>query len=255
MIGSNPGPTCATPALPAVTSGSVSRDLCDEYSNNKERAAQAIKICTDDINSEKYNDDNNRLATRYRGIAYGNKGEYDKAIADHNKAIELAPRYAKAYNNRGVDYADKDYERALADYNKALDLDPKYAMAYVNRGNIYRKKKGDYERTIAEYNKALEVDPKFAMAYYVRGNAYSQKKIFDKAIADYNKAIELDPRIIGAYYNMACLYSVNNQTTDACAWLDKAIIAGYSNWEHIKKDNDLDNIRSDACYKTLMSGK
>ncbi len=261
MIGCNIGLSNTALAVPSVRSKSVSKDLCDEYSDNKEKAAQAVEICTDDINSGVYNGwdskGQNRLATRYnnRGIAYGNKGDYDRAIADHNKAIELDPRYAKAYNNRGVDYADKDYEKALADYNKAVELDPKYAMAYLNRGNIFRKKKGDFDRAIAEYNKALEVDTKFALAYYVRGNAYSQKKDTDKAIADYNRAIEIDPRIIGAYYNMACLYSVNNHIAEACTWLNKAIVAGYTNWEHIKKDNDLDNVRNDACYKTIISGK
>ena len=39
-----------------------------------------------------------------RGIAYGDKGEYDKAIEDYSKAIELNPEYAEAYNNRGNAY-------------------------------------------------------------------------------------------------------------------------------------------------------
>ena len=239
---------------------SSATDWCDKYSNIKDKADQAIEICTNDINSGTYNGIDNkgqdRLATRYnnRGIAYGNKGDYDKAIADHNKAIELDPKYAKAYNNRGADNADRDYEKALADYNKAIELDPKYAMAYLNRGNIYRKKKGDYDRAIIEYNTALEIDPQFAWAYYVRGNAYSQKKDFDKAIDDYNKAIELDPGIVGAYYNMACLYSINNHTAEACMSLEKAITAGYNKWDHIKKDPDLDNIRNSECYKMIMSG-
>jgi tetratricopeptide (TPR) repeat protein len=75
------------------------------------------------------------------------------------------------------------------------------------------------------------------------------------AIADYKKAIELDPRMNGAYYNLACLYSIRNHTTEACAWLNKAVDAGFTKWEHIKKGPDLENIRNAACYKTIMSGK
>ena len=43
------------------------------------------------------------------------------------KAIELKPDYATAYSNRGSTNADLDnYEAALADFNKAIELDPKY---------------------------------------------------------------------------------------------------------------------------------
>jgi hypothetical protein len=30
---------------------------------------------------------------------------------------------------------------------------------------------------------------------------------------------------------------------------------GFSNWEHIKKDSDLDSIRGAACYTNIMKGK
>ena len=57
---------------------------------------------------------------------YGDKGDYDRAIADYDEAIRLDPRYAVAYYNRGVAYCDKgDYDRAIADYNEAIRLDPK----------------------------------------------------------------------------------------------------------------------------------
>lgn len=240
---------------------SSNKDLCSEYSNNKEKAQQAIETCTTDMGSGKYEgtDSTGRsgLATRYnnRGIAYGNIGDYDKAIADHNKAIELDPTFAKAYNNRGLDYVNKkDNDRAIVDYSRAIELDPNYVLAYFNRGATYRIK-GEYDRAIADYSKVIVLDPTFAQGYLARGNAYTLKKVRANAIADYKKAIEIDPRMIGASYNLACLYSADNNTTEACAWLNKAAAAGFSNWEHIKKDSDLDNIRNAACYKSIMSGK
>jgi tetratricopeptide (TPR) repeat protein len=36
-----------------------------------------------------------------RGNAYYRKRDYDRAIADYTKAIELDPNYANAYTNRG----------------------------------------------------------------------------------------------------------------------------------------------------------
>jgi tetratricopeptide (TPR) repeat protein len=39
------------------------------------------------------------------------------AIADYNQAIQLNPKYAKAFNNRGFAYNNKgEYDRAIADY-------------------------------------------------------------------------------------------------------------------------------------------
>ena len=48
--------------------------------------------------------------------------------------------YVDAYNGRGnVYYDQEEYEKALDDYNKALELDSKYVLAYKNRAKLYRK--------------------------------------------------------------------------------------------------------------------
>ena len=78
-----------------------------------------------------------------RGLAYADKEDYDRAIADYDKALELDPKDATAYNNRGFTYDKKgDYDKAIADYNKALELDPKDATAYNNRGIHLRQQRG-----------------------------------------------------------------------------------------------------------------
>jgi len=60
------------------------------------------------------------------------------AIEDCDKAIELNPKYAEAYNNRGNGYASLgNYKRAIEDYNKALEINPKYPVAYNNRAGAY----------------------------------------------------------------------------------------------------------------------
>ena len=116
-----------------------------------------------------------------------------KAIAEYTKAIELDPKGADAYYNRGIAYGKlKQYDKAITDYTKAIELDPKGADAYCNRGITYEKLK-QYEKAITDYTKAIKYDPKSAY-YNSRGNAYRELKQFDKAIADCNKAIEFDKR-------------------------------------------------------------
>src|SRR5262249_40784773 len=91
------------------------------------------------------------------------------------------------------------------DYTKAIDLDPKFAHAYNNRGNAYDAK-GDHDRPFADYNKAIDLDPKFAIAYYNRGVAYTAKGDHDRAIADYSRAIDLDLKYATAYNNRGRAY-------------------------------------------------
>jgi tetratricopeptide (TPR) repeat protein len=68
-----------------------------------------------------------------RGLAYYNKGDYERTIADYTEAIRLDPNYASAYYNRGIAYYNKnDYTHARADWEKALQLNPNHADAQRN---------------------------------------------------------------------------------------------------------------------------
>ena len=136
-----------------------------------------------------------------RGVAYGEKSEFDLAIEDFSKVIALNPDAAEAYYNRGVAcYKKGDYDRAIEDFTKAIALNPNDAKAYNNRGVAYYKK-GDYDRAIEDYNKAIELNPDDVEAYYNRGNAYYEKQEFAQSIRDYSKTIELKPQFAEAYYN------------------------------------------------------
>src|SRR3990167_8898039 len=66
-----------------------------------------------------------------KGEAYSKKGQSDKAIAEFNKALELDPKNARVFNDRGLEFWFKgDIDSALADYNKALEINPSLAMVY-----------------------------------------------------------------------------------------------------------------------------
>ncbi|WP_051390054.1 tetratricopeptide repeat protein [Bradyrhizobium sp. Ec3.3] len=109
------------------------------------------------------------MAYSNRGNAYQDKGDLDRAIADHSQALALDPKNAPAYNNRGNAYALKgDLDRAIADYNQAIAIDPKSAKPYNNRGRAYRDK-GNLDRAIADYSQAITIDSKYANAYFSRG--------------------------------------------------------------------------------------
>ncbi len=102
---------------------------------------------------------------------------------------------AFAYNNRGVAYRSKgQYDQAISDFNKALEINPRYARAHYNRGNTYYQM-GRYDQAISDYNKALEINPRHAKAYNNRGVAYESTGQYDKAWEDVHKAQDLGFKI------------------------------------------------------------
>ena len=104
-----------------------------------------------------------------QGIASFKKGQYDQSIAYLNKAIEINPEFAEAYNNRGFSYAMKgQYDKAVADCTKAIEINLEYASAYSNRGVAYFYKR--------EYKKAWDD------VYKVQNLGYSVNPGFIKAL-------------------------------------------------------------------------
>ena len=142
-------------------------------------------------------------AHKKQALVAAQKGDYDTALAEFTKALQVDPKDAEVYNNRGSMYTFKGrYDLALADFTKTLELNPRYARAYYNRALAYYYQ-GNYDRAIADLTKAIELNPKDPEAYSNRGLAYDQKKDYDKAIDDFNMAMLLNPKLADAYFNKA----------------------------------------------------
>ena len=74
-----------------------------------------------------------------------------------------------------VTYQKGDYENAIVDYDKARRLDVKLALAYSNRGLAYYEKK-DYDRTIADCTRAVMYNPKLATTERERSDRCQRTK-------------------------------------------------------------------------------
>jgi tetratricopeptide (TPR) repeat protein len=192
-----------------------------------------------------------------RGMAYKQQGNYDRALAAFNKALQLDPRLAAGYIKRGNLYLDRnDLDRAIADYSAAIRIDPQNAAPYMNRGLAYTKQgayeaviadcteavrldpklaaaysiraaalweRGDRHRAIADYNLALRTDPKNALAYNGRGLAYAEEGDFDHAISDYTQALKNEPRLVLAYVNRGNALRAKKQYDQAVADFTRAL--------------------------------
>jgi tetratricopeptide (TPR) repeat protein len=151
----------------------------------------AIAACNRAIASGGLRGQNLGFAYHNRGAALGQKGEYDRAIADLNEAIRLNPKVPASYGQRGAAYGRKgEYDRALRDLDEAVRLGPKDAANHGNRGFVYNAR-GEHDRAIADFNEAIRLNPKLGGLYVGRGDSYFQKGEFARALSDMKTATGL----------------------------------------------------------------
>ena len=163
------------------------------------------------------------FAYNNRGVIYANLKQYERAIEDYDQTIKLNPELVEAYNNRGISYAKlKQYERSIEDFDQAIKLNPEDADIYNNRGVSYDELK-QHERAIEDYDQAIKLNPELAKAYYNRGNSYAELKQYERAIEDYDQAIKLNPERADIYNNRGISYANLKQYERAIEDYDQAI--------------------------------
>lgn len=144
-----------------------------------------------------------------RSHIYNQRHDYDRAIADVNRAFESGlSDYGKraGYDERGYAYQAKgDNDLAIADYTNSIQLDADNYFARTARGSVYHAK-GELDRAIADYDHVIALYPQYRDAHYYRGNAYFAKGDLDRAIADYDQMIALDPNDSDAHRSRASAY-------------------------------------------------
>lgn len=134
------------------------------------------------------------------------QGDFQGALNDYNRAIQINPSSANAYYNRGLLKATKfqDPQGALADYDRAIKIKPGYDAAYNNRGNLKVEQLKDYQGALTDYNRAIKLKPRNADAYYNRG-VLKYTLLNDRAggISDMQQAVNLSQRQGNANYQAA----------------------------------------------------
>ncbi len=119
-----------------------------------------------------------------QGNAYFEKGEYDRAISDYNKALEINPKYLPTWHCLGwVYYVKKDYAKSAKTSQKGLDVDTNSVPTRCNKA-IALLHNGNYEEAIKEYKAAINLitDGKYTDG----GN--DKKRVFQDCLHDLYEA-------------------------------------------------------------------
>jgi class 3 adenylate cyclase/Flp pilus assembly protein TadD len=95
-----------------------------------------------------------------RGMAFTEKNEWEKAIADYSEAIRLNRNFGEAYNNRAwTKFRANRTSEAADDAKEAVRLLSNAAYAWDTSGHI-NEKLGKKEAAIADFRKAIALDNK-----------------------------------------------------------------------------------------------
>ena len=191
-----------------------------------DRPEDAVRLYTNALAAEGLANDQRALLHIDRGVARSRLGQQRAALDDFNRAIQLVPEGATAYNNRGTVLLELGIvPEAVRDFDRAVLLAPNYAAALANRAaahvrlNNYRAALTDYSRAIAmmqsdasaftgrgrvhlvqsrpyaalrDFSRALAVSPRYALALRARAEARLSLERYKDAIADLGHVLDID---------------------------------------------------------------
>ena len=194
-------------------------------------------------------DSTNADFVRIRALINDDTGNTKDAIADWDKYITMNPESFFGYYRRGwVKDHTGDTEGAIEDYTTSIELEPRYSYAYINRGVLYKLMgeeelaKKDFEEVIAK--DTLREESHTIYALFHLGKIQEAKDVIQKLLHKDENASNC--------YEAACLYSIAGETETSLAYLRKALEKGNREFNHIRRDRDLNNLRLTSGYADLI---
>jgi len=137
------------------------------------------------------------------GIYDIQEGKFESAIDNINQSLMLKNDWEIPYFYRAVAYqAIENYNEAMLDYTKALQLNPKMTDAYYNRARITLSRKDienpDVNKAVLDLEKALELDEKFVDALYAMAAAHKKLGNYHKSLEYIEKLLQIEPDAVHA---------------------------------------------------------
>ena len=200
----------------------------DSTSQYRERADEAFQKSEYEEAISNYNraielDQNDVVAYCNRGIVKYQLGQYQAAINDFDEAIYWGDNDAYTYFLRGISkYMSEQYTAAIDDYDEAIRRAPDQ-VSYTYRWRGFAKAALEqHTSAIDDFDEALLQNPDNAHDYFQRGISKYALEQYTAAIADFDEAIRIDPDYVEAFYHRAEANSSLGHLVEAKADLQTA---------------------------------
>jgi tetratricopeptide (TPR) repeat protein len=142
----------------------------------------------------------------------------------------------------------RQYDQAIEQYRKALDLDPNFTAAHANLGMAYLAK-SKYKEGIEEIEKGLTISPGNAVSLSVLGYAYAVAGRRAEALKVLDQLSELSKQKYVRPAFMARIYVGLGDKDKAFEWLEKDYAErGFP----VTAEPALDPLRSDPRFQDLL---
>jgi adenylate cyclase len=204
------------------------------------------------------------LADAYAAMSlvYLAQGNTDDAITASRKAMEFGPDNFIAHTMAGrLMYTLDRIEEAVEFYLHAIHINPENFITYNVLGMCYERL-GWTQKAKDLTNTLVELLPRYLAQHPEDGRAHMTLAVElaklgraeESRIASIN-ALEISPNDTTMLYFATCLYSRLGDLDLAITTFRTTISSGWSDYEWIKRDPDLDPIRNEPGFIELMKGK
>jgi tetratricopeptide (TPR) repeat protein len=112
---------------------------------------------------------------------------------------------------------------------------------------------GQREFEIDFFEQVARKQPDYWEVLAVLGNHYTSVKRYHEGLAVDERLALLRPNDSVIYYNLACSYSLVGRVNLALQSLERALSLGYRDFQHMMRDRDLEPIRKDTRFRSLLS--
>ncbi len=139
------------------------------------------------------------------GIAQFTLGQNVESENSFKRALALDTKLVPALAYLGVAYAERgQYEKAISFYEQALALNGKVAaLHYLVADTILRTSEPDAARAEKYLKQAIELDPNLAVAYLAWGRVHLRANRYSEAAPLLERAVSLQPDSIEGHYQLS----------------------------------------------------
>lgn len=180
-----------------------------------------------------------------QGDAFYTSRQFDKALEEYHRAVQLKPDSPAALMNSGnaLERLNRNDE-AITYFNRSLEFRPNYPSALTGRAMATESLKR-FDEALADYRRSLELRPDDPITLNNRGNTLQGLQRYEEALADYDRALQLQPAYAEIPYNRASTLSLMSRLTEALDQLEEAISSDATFRQAARTDKDFANLRSD----------
>jgi serine/threonine protein kinase/tetratricopeptide (TPR) repeat protein len=196
-----------------------------------------------------------------RGLAISLSKRFAEAEKEFEIAMKLDPKLFEApyWYGRALE-AEGRFQEAVRMYDRAQVLRPEDYQAPSFLAQAYRAL-GMKEESIAADRRAiklmlerLELNPSDARAANLLAATYASMGETQKAIDYADRSMAIDPDDAMLLYNVCCTYTLLGRNDEAIGCLERAVDKGFGHREWIDHDPDLNPLRDNPRFQSIMRG-